>query len=112
MNWKDIGFLAMVFAGMTMLNRFIEGRFITASDVGVMNTLTITHEQSLFGQFSVPVLNADFFFTGIPRLIKWDYSFFGGNASILQFLLYSITLGVAFGLFVVVVTMVMRQLGR
>ena len=90
MPYQLIGFLAMCFVGMTALNRILEGTFITSSDVGIINTLTITHNQSIFGLFNVPVLNADFFFTGIPRLVKWDYSFFGGNAGLFQYFLYYI----------------------
>jgi len=84
----------------------LEGRFITASDVGVLNTLTITHNQSIFGLFNVPVLNTDFFFTGIPRLVKWDYSFFGGDAAILQYFLYSATFAVSILMFMVIIGLV------
>lgn len=107
-----IGFLAMAWGGMTLLNRFIEGRFITASDTSIMNTLTITHSQSIAGIFSVPIINTDFFFTGIPRLVKWDFSFFGGNASIIQFFLYSFTFAVSFMLFLVIIGMVFQFLSR
>jgi len=107
-----IGFLAFLFVGMTMLNRILEGAFITSSDVGIMNTLTITHEQSIFGLFSVPVLNTDFFFTGIPRLVKWDYGFFGGNAAILQYFMYSLTFALTFLLFIAIIGMVSQYFGR
>ncbi len=107
-----IGFLSMVFVGMTLLNRFIEGRYIVASDVANMNTLTITHSQSIAGYFSIPILNTDFFFTGIPRLVKWDFSFFGGNASIIQFFLYSFTFALTFMLFLVIIGMAFQFLSR
>ena len=107
-----IGFLAMCFVGMTILNRVLEGAFIAASDVAILNTLTITHDQTIFGLFSVPVLNTDFFFTGIPRLVKWDYSFFGGNAAIFQYMLYSLTFALSFILFIAIVGMVSQYFGR
>ena len=107
-----IGFLAFCFVGMTLLNRVLEGAFIAASDVGIMNTLTITHDQTIFGLFSVPVLNTDFFFVGIPRLIKWDYSFFGGNAAIFQYFLYSLTFALTFMLFIVIIGMVGNYFAR
>lgn len=112
MGYRLIGFLGFLFVGMTLLNRIMEGAMIAADEVGILNTLTITHDQHLFGRFSVPVINVDFFFTGIPRLIKWDYSFFGGNAAILQYFLYSITFAVAFGLFVIIVGMVSQFFSR
>jgi len=102
----------MCFVGMTALNRVIEGAFIAASDVGILNTLTITHDQTIYGLFSVPVLNTDFFFVGIPRLVKWDYSFFGGNASIFQYFFYSMTFALSFILFIAIVGMVSQYFGR
>jgi len=107
-----IGFLAMCFVGMTILNRVLEGAFIAASDVAILNTLTIIRDQTIFGLFSVPVLNTDFFFTGIPRLVKWDYSFFGGNAAIFQYMLYSLTFALSFILFIAIVGMVSQYFGR
>ena len=103
-----IGFLAFCFVGMTILNRIMEGAFITSSDVGIINTLTITRDQSIAGLFNVPVINTDFFFVGIPRLVKWDYSFFGGNAAIFQYFLYSITFALTFLLFTIVIALVFR----
>lgn len=110
--WQFIGFLSMCFAGMAMLNRFLEGQFITASDVGILNTLTITHEQSVFGLFTLPVLNADFFFVGLPRLVKFDNSFFGGNAAIFQYFLYSLTFALTFALFILIAGMIFQFFSR
>lgn len=112
MDWNKIGFLSFCFAGMTMLNRLLEGWFITAADITVGNTLTLTHDQTIYGLFSVPVLNTDFFFIGIPRLVKWDYSFFGGNAAIFQYLLYSLTFALAFAIFVIIIGMVSNYFQR
>jgi len=97
---------------MTLLNRVAEGAFIAAADVTIINTLTITRDQSIFGLFNVPVLNLDFFFIGIPRLVKWDYSFFGGNAAIFQYFLYSITFALTFLLFTIIIGMVSQMFAR
>jgi hypothetical protein len=110
--FNKIGFLAFVFAGMTLLNRILEGAFITASDVSVLNTLTLTRSQEVFGLFTMPVLNMDFFFTGIPRLVKWDYSYFGGNAAIFQYFLYSLTFALSFMIFAIIVGMVSQYFAR
>ena len=107
-----IGFLAFLFVGMTILNRIAEGAFIAAADVTIMNTLTITQDQSIFGLFNVPIINTDFFFVGIPRLVKWDYSFFGGNAAIFQYLLYSLTFALTFLLFTVIIGLVAQWFSR
>ena len=112
MHVNLIGFLAFNFIGMTVLNRILEGAFVAADEFAILNTLTITHEQSVFGLFTVPVLNLDFFFIGIPRLVKWDYSFFGGNAAIFQYFLYSLTFALAFALFVILIGMVSQFFAR
>jgi hypothetical protein len=112
MGFNKIGFLATIFTGMTLLNRIIEGAFITASDISIMNTLTLTRDQTILGLFTIPVINTNFFFVGIPRLVKWDYSFFGGNAAIWQYFLYSITFALTFFLFVVLIGMVSQYFGR
>lgn len=112
MPYQLIGFLAFCFVGMTMLNRILEGAFITASDVGIINTLTITHNQSIFGLFNVPVINTDFFFIGIPRLVKWDYGFFGGNAALFQYFLYSLTFALSFLIFIIIIGLVAQYFAR
>lgn len=112
MNVNMIGFLAFNFIGMTWLNRLLEGSMLSADEVGILNTLTITHQQTIFGLFSVPVLNTDFFLVGIPRIVNWDYSFFGGNAAMFQYMLYSFTFVMAFGLFVIIIGMVGQYFAR
>lgn len=112
MDYKFIGFLSTLFVGFTVLNRVLEGKFIESSDVSILNTMTISHSQSIYGLFSVPVLNTEFFFTGIPRLVKWDYSFFGGNAAIFEYMLYAITAAVSFGLLLVVIGLIGQYFSR
>jgi len=36
---------------------------------------------------------------GIPMLLKWDYSFFAGNAQLIQYCLYSLTAVMSFIIF-------------
>lgn len=110
--WQFVGFLSMCFVGMTMLNRMMEGVMIAADEIGIMNTLTITHDQTVYGLFEVPVLNADFFFTGIPNLVKWDYGFFGGNAAIFQYFFYCLTFAVSFMLFIIIIGMLGQFFSR
>lgn len=102
MSWYIIGFIATVWMGFTVLNRVAEGYLIRTADVTIINALTITHNQSIFGLFNVPVLNPDFFTIGLPRLMKWDYAFFGGNATMISYLFSAISAAIAFGLFITI----------
>jgi len=110
MSFNLVGFLATAFVGMTIINRVLEGAFITASDVGILNTMAITKKVDV-GLFSIPVLNLDFF-KGITRLALWDYSFFGGNAQIIQFFLYSFTFVMSFILFTIIIGLLFNAFSR
>jgi hypothetical protein len=94
-----IGFAAQSWIGLTLINKMLEGTFIGASETAWANTYAFTQNFKLFNLFSLPVLNLDFWTKGIPSLLKWDYSFFGGNAQLFQYLLYSLTAVIAFIIF-------------
>jgi len=112
MSMRTIGILAFLFVGMTVINRVLEGAMIGSSEVGILNQLTIFRELNVAGLFSVPVLNLEFLTVGIPHLIKWDYSFFAGNAGLIQYFLYSFTAAVSFGLFVMMLGVIWNTIGR
>ncbi len=88
---------------MTLINRVMEGTFVTATDMGVVNQLAVFRQITLFGFIPIPIPNLEMIIGGIARLIKFDYSFFGGQAGFIQYSLYSITYGVAFLLFVIII---------
>lgn len=107
-----IGFLAFCFVGMTLINRILEGAFIAANDVTILNQLTVFRDLELFGLFTVPVPNLSFITEGIPHLVKWDYSFFGGNAAVFQYFLYSLTAALSFFLFMLVLGLLYQYFSR
>ena len=90
---NQVAFMAFNFAGFTAINRVLEGQFITGSDVAIMNQMSIWGSYDL-GIFSVPVPNTTYI-TGLFHMVSWDYSFFGGNAQLIQFALYSLTFALA-----------------
>jgi hypothetical protein len=99
-----IGFLGFLFVGMTAINQIMAGAMIGSADMGILNNLTLFKSLNVFGLFSLSVPNLSFITEGIPHLVKWDYSYFAGNAGILQFFLYSLTLALAFGLFILMLS--------
>lgn len=112
MSIAFIGFLAFCFVGMTTINRIMEGAFISSSDMTVINNLTIFKSYDVFGVFSIPLPNLEFLTQGLPHLVKWDYSFFGGNAGLIQFFLYSLTAAMAFGLLMLFIGTLATSLAR
>jgi len=107
-----IGFLTFVFVGMTLVNRVLEGAFTNMAEIGILNAVLVFREISVFGLFTIPVPNMSFITEGLPRLVRWDYSFFGGNAAIIQYFLYSLTAALAFLLFTLIIGLLYQYFGR
>lgn len=103
MNVGLIGFLSFCFVGFTLINRILEGQFITGADVGILNQMSIWGSLDL-GFFSIPVPNVTYI-KGLFHLVSWDYSFFGGNAQIIQFFLYALTFALSIAFLMVVIGM-------
>jgi len=93
MNVNLVSFVGFCFVGLTTINRILEGQFITGSDVAIMNQMSITASLDL-GLITVPVPNTNYII-GLFHMVTWDYSFFGGNAQLIQFSMYSVTFGLA-----------------
>ena len=107
-----IGFLSFVFIGLTILNRIAEGAFVNLAEVAVVNNLLVFREVSVFGLFTLPVPNMSYITEGLPHLVQWDYSFFGGNAAIIMYFLYSLTAALGFLLFSMIIGLLYQYFGR
>jgi len=107
-----VGFLAMAFTGLTLINRILEGAFIASADISFLNKLMFTQIFNLFGLFPVPIINFSFFTDGLPKLVQWDYSYFGGNAAIIQYMLYSMTAVLSIMLFAMIIGLLSNYLNR
>jgi hypothetical protein len=98
-----IGFLTMAFVGLAIINNIMAGQLITGAETQWANYYAFTQDFQLFGAFSFPVMNLQFFTHGIPALISWNFDVFGGTAQMVQYLLYSVTAVVSFVIFVTVI---------
>lgn len=103
MNFAWIGFLGTVFVGLTYINRTLEGAWISANDVAILNQMSLTQKVDI-GFMSLPVPNTSFL-SGIYHMMLGDYSFFGGNGQMIYFIFQSITFMVSFMLFVTVISL-------
>ena len=99
---KLIMFCAFCFIIGLITSHIMAGTYLNATDSATMNALTVIRTYNVLGLFTIPWLNADFFLVGIPRLIMWDFGFFGGEAEILKYFFYVITIGVIWGIFPIV----------
>ncbi len=103
-----IGLLAFIFVGLTLINRMLEGAFISTTEVEILNNLTVFRSVDIGNLFSIPVLNFSFITSGLPHLVKWDYSFFGGNGAIIAYFLSVLSVVVGF----LILTMVLNIAGN
>jgi hypothetical protein len=111
MQW--IMCLGCIFAGLTIINRVMAGTFITAVDASIINAASVFREVSVFGLFTLPVPNTSYITEGIPQLLRWNYSFFGGNAAIFKFFLDStFLLGVTFLIFTLIIGLLYNYFGK
>lgn len=100
---NTIGFLASSFLGLTLINNILAKELIMADDIGVFNDIMFTQTFQIYDLFSMPIINFGFFTDGVPNMLRWDYTFFGGNAQLITYFLYSITAVVALIIFMMAV---------
>jgi hypothetical protein len=112
MSFGFIGFAAFLFLGFSLLNHVLEGALVSMGEVVILNQLTVFRDFSVLGIWNVPVPNMAFVTNALPHLFTWDYSFFGGNAGLIMYFLYSITAAASFGLFLVVIGLAANFFGR
>ncbi len=91
--------LGVWFVGFTLINRTMDGLFLTAEDVSILNNLLGFRPFDVFGVFTISIPNISFITNGLVHLVRFDYSFFGGNAAIITWFLSAIGMAVSFGLF-------------
>ena len=111
-NFGTIGFVAFLFIGFSVINGVLGGVIVSQNDIEILNQLSVFRTFDVLGIFTLPVPNMSFLTTAIPHLFMWDYSFFGGQASIILYLLYSITGAASFGLFITVIGLAANFFGR
>lgn len=103
MGYQTIAMLGFWFINMTAINRVLEGTFITSNDIGILNSMSVWRQFDLFGFIPIPVPNMTMIINGLAHLVKFDYSFFSGQAGFVQYALYCVTFAVAFMLFVIII---------
>lgn len=105
---KLIMFCAFVFIIGTLTSHLIAGAFFNSDDVSYLNSLMVIRTYNVLGLFTIPWLNPDFFLIGLPKLIAWDYGFFGGDFVLIKYFMYVISIGVVWGLFPIVVGIISK----
>lgn len=88
----------------TLISMTFGGGWFGSTDITSINAIAGFRDATIMGSWSVPVPNIDFVTSGLAALVKWDFAFFEGGASLLRwFFVTTIGAGVMWGLFSVVI---------
>jgi len=101
LNNNALGFGIMAWLGLMVINNILEGVILTSTDKDMMNNFLIFQPWNVSNLFTLPVPSVSFLTKGIPALMQWDYTAFGGGAQIFTYLLYSVSGVFAFIFFTV-----------
>lgn len=106
-----IGFLTTVFIGLSIINSVLGKQILVNSAVtSQLNNVMMFRPVNL-GIMTFPVPNLSFITDGLPHLVNFQYSFFGGNAQVIMWFMYSATAVVAFTMFLAIVGLVFYRYG-
>lgn len=112
MNYAFVGFMAFCWLGLTLINRIMQGQFVTGTETAAINSMQVFRNISVFNFFALPVPNLDFIKEGIVNLVTWDYSFFGGNAALIAYMLNALSIAFMFMMFVGILGLLYNYFGR
>lgn len=106
-------FMGLIFAAGTLISLTFGGAWFGTEDIEIANALTVFKQANILGVWSVTVPNISFFLLGFKALIQMDFAFFSGELALLQwFFMFTIGLGVLWGIYTVVITVVQGLFGR
>lgn len=113
MRPQQIMFMGLIFATGTLISLTFGGLWISGEELIVSDALTVFKQANILGTWSVTVPNINFFLVGVKSLIMLDFAFFQGEMALLQWFLFMILgLGVMWGIFIVVISVIQGLFGR
>ena len=87
MSVRWIAGLSFVWVLGTIVSLIIEGAWLGAEELNLMNSLTGYSVVEMGGITGIPKMAIGFFTHGLPKLISWDYAFFTGDLFILRIIM-------------------------
>ncbi len=73
------------------------GVWFDSSTQTIFGTLTAFKTYSVVG-FQIPWVNVEFFTIGIPKLLSFNFAFFGGSYGAFKYGLYVFSIGIIWGI--------------
>lgn len=100
-------FMGLLFAAGTIISLTFGGAWIGANEVDIANAVSVFKQADILGIWSVTVPNITFFTAGAKSLMQMDFAFFQGGWGLLQWILFmTLGLGMMWGIFTVVISVV------
>jgi hypothetical protein len=113
MSTKQIMFMGLLLAAGTLISMTFGGAWFTSYDLDVVNSFNVFKQVTILGTWSVTIPNISFFLTGAKALIMMDFAFFTGPLQIVQwFFFFIFGLGVIWGIYVIIISIVQGILRR
>lgn len=113
MRAKHVMWLGLILSAGTLISLTFGGSWLGDDDIAVTNSLAVFKDANILGVWAISVPNIDFFFTGMKSLMTMDFAFFTGSLEIVQwFFLMVISVGVMWGIYTVIISVVQSALGR
>lgn len=100
-------FMGFILAVGTIISLTFGGLWIGDEEVEMSNAFTVFRQAEILGTWSVMVPNVDFFLVGARSLMMMDFAFFSDEMALLQWFLYmTLGLGLMWGIYMVVISVV------
>tara|TARA_Y100000310_G_C20344844_1_gene651530 strand:- start:275 stop:637 length:363 start_codon:yes stop_codon:yes gene_type:complete len=89
LSFKTIAFLGITYFVGTLLSLFFEGQYLGQDQVDIANQLLGFRIDQLAGSgiLAVPRMGLAIFTSALPKIILWDYAYWGGSWEIFRWLL-------------------------
>jgi hypothetical protein len=81
-----------------VLSYGLSGVWFGSGTGSIMGGLKAYETYTVLGIFTIPWVNIDFFTVGIPKLLSFNFAFFGGSYEWIKYLFYVFSIGVIWGI--------------
>lgn len=104
MSPKYIMGMGFIFMAGTLISLTFGGGWLGDTEANTLNSIAAFRSANVLGLWSIMVPNLDFLTAGIGALVQMDFAFFGGTMDLLRwFFICTISAGIMFGLFCVMI---------
>ncbi len=90
------GMAFLLLVGM-VLSYGLGGIWFGSDTASIFGSLKAYQSYTIFG-ITVPWVNLDFFTVGLPKLLSFNFAFFGGGYEFFRYFLYVFSIGVIWGI--------------